>query len=242
MNVKGPALLTTLALVASFSIIGAVQATESIVELATAKACFTCHSIAPVADVKKPLAPSYQDIAARYHGDKSAHAMLVDRVQHGTVTKKQNWEGALSMRFMPPNVNTTRAEARELVSGILALKGDSPISDKIKKHENMLVLATTSSCMTCHNMSPLKKDVRAVPLAPSLRDIAAYYEGKEGAREHLIDSVKNGTMAKQKTWTNVNMQFMPANVATRDKDIENLVDWILTLEHSGIKAPNLAAN
>lgn len=241
MNVKRPKLLVTLAFAASFSMIGSAQATESIVELATAKACFTCHSIAPVADVKKPLAPSYQDIAARYRDDKSAEAMLVDRVQHGTVTKQQNWEGTLSMRFMPPNVNTTRAEARELVKGILALKGDSPVSDKIKTHENMLVLATTSSCMTCHNMAPLKKGVRAVPLAPSLRDIAAYYDGKEGAREQLIDSVKNGTMAKDKMWKNVNMQFMPANIAARDKDIENLVDWILKLDHDGIKAANLAA-
>jgi len=235
MNIKQPKLLATLGLALSFGLNGMAYASEDIVEMANAKGCFTCHSIAPDISVKKPLAPSYQDIAAKYRGNKSAEKMLIERVLRGTITREQNWEGMFNMRFMPPNVNTNRAEATELVRGILALKGDAPVSDKIKNHEKMIALATTSSCMTCHSMAPLPKGVRAIPLAPPFREIAAYYDGQEGAREHLIGSIKSGTMDKPKTWLNVNMEFMPANVATRDEDISQLADWILKLDHSGIQ-------
>jgi cytochrome c551/c552 len=240
MNLKRPRLLVALAYVALSSISIAPQASEDMVEKATSSGCFICHSVAPKPGVAKPLAPSYQDVAARYRGDSAAFGTLVERVLHGSVHKEQNWEGKLSMRFMPPNVNITRTESIDLVRWILSLEGDSPISDELKKHESMMALATTSSCTTCHNISPLK-NVRAVPLAPSFREIAAYYDGKEGARKHVLQSVRNGTMDKPKTWENVNMRFMPPNIAVRKQDAENLVDWILGLDHKGVKVPNMAA-
>ncbi len=238
MKIKRNGLATILACIALSGLSPIAQAAEEMVELANARGCFICHSVTPNTKDGAPLAPSYQDVAARYRGDESAYATLVERVIYGSVHKEQNWEGKLSMRFMPPNVNVTRTEAIDLVKWIMSLEGESPISDELKKHESMLALAATSSCTTCHNISPLK-DVRAVPLAPSFREIAAYYDGKDGAREHLLESVRNGTLNKTKIWANVNMRFMPANIAVRKQDAESLVDWILGLEHEGIKVSHV---
>lgn len=217
-----------------------VMASENFVELATEKGCFTCHSIAPDANVKKPLAPSYQDIAARYRDNPDAQTILLERILTGTVTKEQNWEGEVNMRFMPPNLNTSREEAKDLIKGIFDLHGAAPVTSKLKQHEKMLTLATKSSCLTCHNLAPLAANTKAIPLAPALREIAAYYEGTEGAREKLISSIKHGTIEKPKTWVNVNMAYMPPNIAVNDADIEALADWILNLQHDGIKKPVLS--
>lgn len=40
--------------------------------------CVACHAI----DVKR-VGPAYKDVAAKYHGDKSAPGKLFDKVRHG---------------------------------------------------------------------------------------------------------------------------------------------------------------
>ncbi len=240
MNFKRFSLAAVVASVALSSLSLTSQAAEDMVELATSSGCFICHSVAPNPMQSKPLAPSYQDVADRYRGDERAYGNLVERVLYGSMHKEQNWEGKLSMRFMPPNVNVTRTDAIALVKWIMSLEGASPISDELQKHESMVALAATSSCTTCHNISPLK-DKKAVPLAPSFREIAAFYEGQDGARKHVLQSVRNGTMNQEKTWSNVNMRFMPPNIAVRKQDAEKLVDWILALDHSGVKVPNIVS-
>ena len=225
-------LTTGIALIAVLGSPGAGAEDQKMLEMATTKGCFICHSIAPTAGAVQPLAPAYQEVAARYRDDPKAHNFLVDRVLHGTAYREQSWGGAVNMRFMPPNVNVSHEEADVLVDWILHLKPAA--DDRLVKYEQGLTLATTSGCTICHNMNPLGK-VRAIPLAPSFREIAAYYDGKPGAREHLRDSVKGGTLNKPKVWQNINMRFMPPNVNVRKEDVATLVDWVLSLDHSGVK-------
>ena len=106
MNVK-----TTAAMLLGIALCAGARAEESTLELATERGCFICHAVQPAEGDVSPLAPSYQDIAARYRDDESAFSYLVDRILHGTLYTEQNWADQVSMRFMPPNVNVSRVEA-----------------------------------------------------------------------------------------------------------------------------------
>ena len=79
-------------------------------ELATKSACTACHAVD-----KKLVGPSYKDVAAKYKGDKSAEAKLVEKVQKGGV-------GAWGQVPMPPNPQVNAAEAKTLVAWVLAQK------------------------------------------------------------------------------------------------------------------------
>ena len=46
--------------------------------LAQKSGCLACHSVS-----QKVLGPSYKDIAAKYKGDKSAEAKMIDKVKKG---------------------------------------------------------------------------------------------------------------------------------------------------------------
>jgi cytochrome c len=72
--------------------------------------CVACHEVD-----KKLIGPPFQDIAAKYRGDKDAAAKLRDKVKKGGV---HVWGEAA----MPPNVLATDADIKELVDWILSLK------------------------------------------------------------------------------------------------------------------------
>ena len=78
--------------------------------LAKAKNCMSCHAID-----KKLVGPAYKDVAAKYKGDKTAEAKLVEKVQKGGV-------GAWGKVPMPPNPQVNPAEAKTLVAWVLAQK------------------------------------------------------------------------------------------------------------------------
>ena len=63
------------ALALALLIAPAAQASE---ELAKKYNCLACHQVD-----KKVLGPSYQDVAAKYKGDKTAEAKLIDKVKKG---------------------------------------------------------------------------------------------------------------------------------------------------------------
>lgn len=72
--------------------------------------CAACHEID-----KKLIGPAFQDVAAKYKGDKDAAARLFDKVKKGGT---HVWgEGA-----MPPNVLASDADIKALVDWILLLK------------------------------------------------------------------------------------------------------------------------
>ena len=61
------------------------------------------------------VGPSYKDVAAKYKGDKTAEAKLIEKVQKGGV-------GAWGQIPMPPNPQVNAAEAKTLVAWVLAQK------------------------------------------------------------------------------------------------------------------------
>lgn len=79
-------------------------------DLAKGKNCLTCHAID-----KKLVGPAYKDVAAKYKGDKTAEAKLIEKVQKGGV-------GAWGQIPMPPNPQVSAAEAKTLVAWVLSQK------------------------------------------------------------------------------------------------------------------------
>lgn len=96
---------TLLAAVLIFA--GTAAAADANMELAQKSGCLACHA----AD-KKVVGPSYKDIAAKYKGDKSAEANLVQKVLKGG-------SGVWGQIPMPPN-NVSEAQAQQLVKWVLA--------------------------------------------------------------------------------------------------------------------------
>ena len=72
--------------------------------------CAACHSID-----KKIVGPAYQDVAAKYKGDKDAVAKLADKVKKGGV-------GVWGQIPMPPNVQVSDGDIKDLVTWVLTLK------------------------------------------------------------------------------------------------------------------------
>ena len=72
--------------------------------------CAACH-----ATDKKVIGPAYQDVAAKYKGDKDAAAKLADKVKKGGV-------GVWGQIPMPPNTQVSDGDIKDLVSWILTLK------------------------------------------------------------------------------------------------------------------------
>lgn len=79
-------------------------------ELAQKKACMGCHGID-----NKIVGPAYKDVAKKYKGQKGVEAKLVEKVLKGG-------KGAWGEIPMPANPQVTEAEAKQLVSWILAMK------------------------------------------------------------------------------------------------------------------------
>jgi len=72
--------------------------------------CAACHAVD-----KKIIGPSYQEVAAKYKGDKDAAAKLAKKVKEGG-------SGVWGQVPMPPNVATPPADINALVDWILTLK------------------------------------------------------------------------------------------------------------------------
>lgn len=72
-------LLSTIA-AATMLFAGQVNAADAAAAQALAQksGCLACHSID-----KKVLGPSYKDVAAKYKGDKTAEAKMIDKVKKG---------------------------------------------------------------------------------------------------------------------------------------------------------------
>ena len=72
--------------------------------------CAACHAVD-----KKIIGPSYQEVAAKYKGDKDAPAKLAKKVKEGG-------SGVWGAVPMPPNATTPDADIKNLVDWILTLK------------------------------------------------------------------------------------------------------------------------
>ena len=102
-----------IALVAGVSVAGGAHAAldNAAAETMMKKdGCAACHEID-----KKLIGPPFQDIAAKYQGDKGAAARLKDKVKKGGT---HVWGDVV----MPPNILASDADINELVDWILTLK------------------------------------------------------------------------------------------------------------------------
>ena len=79
-------------------------------ELAKKNACTACHAID-----KKVVGPGYKEVAAKYRGDKTAEAKLIDKVKKGG-------SGVWGQVPMPPNTAVPDADVKTLVQWVLSLK------------------------------------------------------------------------------------------------------------------------
>ena len=87
--------------------------------------------------------------------------------------------------------------------------------------EEGLELANKSGCLACHSVG--KKVV-----GPAWQDVANKYKGDAGARERLIEKIKNGGKGN---WTDVTggVPMPPYSPRVPDADIAKLVDFVLGL-------------
>lgn len=79
-------------------------------KLAQEKNCMACHAVD-----KKMVGPAYKEVAAKYAGQKDAEAKLVQKVLKGG-------SGVWGPVPMPANAQVNEADAKKLVSWILAQK------------------------------------------------------------------------------------------------------------------------
>lgn len=79
-------------------------------DLAQKKNCMACHAVD-----KKVVGPSYQDVAAKYAGQKDAVDKLSQKVIKGGA-------GVWGPVPMPANTAVSDAEAKQLVTWIMSLK------------------------------------------------------------------------------------------------------------------------
>lgn len=100
----------TMILAATLAAAAAMPAAHASADLAKAKACMACHTVA-----SKLVGPAYKDVAARYAKDAGAEARLVQKIQKGS-------SGAWGPVPMPANPQVSDADARTLAKWILAQK------------------------------------------------------------------------------------------------------------------------
>lgn len=72
------AMMMAVAAAGSLMIAGYASADDAAQALAQKSGCLACHSVD-----KKVLGPAYKDVAAKYKGDKTAEAKLVEKVKKG---------------------------------------------------------------------------------------------------------------------------------------------------------------
>ena len=78
--------------------------------LAQKSGCLACHSVD-----RKIVGPAYKDVAAKYRGDKTAEAKLIEKVEKGG-------SGVWGQTPMPPNTQVKPEDVKKLVDWILSLK------------------------------------------------------------------------------------------------------------------------
>jgi cytochrome c len=100
------ALLVAVAAASTLLMAGAASANQ---ELAQKSGCLACHSVD-----KKILGPAYKDVAAKYKGDKTAEAKLIEKVKKGG---SGTW-GPMPMPANSPHVKDE--DIKTLVKWVLA--------------------------------------------------------------------------------------------------------------------------
>jgi len=99
--------LTMTAAAAALLLSGAASADQA---LAQKNACMSCHGVD-----KKIVGPAFKEVAAKYAGNKTAHAMLVAKVKTGG-------KGVWGPVPMPPSPQVKPEDASKIIDWVLSLK------------------------------------------------------------------------------------------------------------------------
>jgi cytochrome c len=123
---KQPSVSLWLALCVLGGISSAAHARDELMQaLAQRSGCTQCHSIGAdrsALDDTLPLGPSWQEVAAKYQGQRGAARQLVRAVRAGSSADSAHWRGQVAGQAMPPNaVVVSERDARRLVRWILSL-------------------------------------------------------------------------------------------------------------------------
>lgn len=116
---------------------------------------------------------------------------------------------------------------------LLAASLLSPLAmAEAKKDTEMLKLASSSGCMTCHSIESGKPGPDGLkPIGPPWSEVAKQYKGKPGANEFLTRIVLEGSSPYSSHWKGkVSGLSMPPNaVAITEGNARLLVNWILAM-------------
>lgn len=104
---------------------GARATEDPMLTLATRSGCMQCHSVGAersALDDTLPIGPSWQEVAAKYQGQRGAARHLARIVRNGTDPERVHWRGQVAGKAMPPNaVRISERDARRLARWILQL-------------------------------------------------------------------------------------------------------------------------
>lgn len=125
----------------------------------------------------------------------------------------------------------TNSLNRTLIMAVLALGAGSAVAQETQDAE-MLQLAATSGCLTCHSVEPGKTGPNGIaPVGPAWKEVAAKYQGQADAEAKLTETVLKGSNPYESHWKGkVSGLAMPPNaVAISEENADKLVQWILSL-------------
>lgn len=100
----------TLGWMAVIGLLGTLEPVHADQDLAMKKNCTACHYVD-----KRKYGPSFQQVAAKYAGQKNAVEVLAKKIRRGGT-------GVWGADVMPPQPLVTAAEARALATYVLSLK------------------------------------------------------------------------------------------------------------------------
>jgi cytochrome c len=99
---------------AAVMMLGVAGTASADLDLAKKSGCLACHSVE-----KKVVGPAWKDVAAKYKGDDSARAALIEKVKKGG---KGNWTDVTGGVPMPPySPRVADADIETLVDFVLGL-------------------------------------------------------------------------------------------------------------------------
>jgi len=102
--------LSVFAIAAAGLLVGTQSMAADGQALAQKYACMSCHQVD-----KKVVGPGFKEVAAKYKGDKTAEAKLIDKVKKGG-------SGVWGPVPMPPNPQVPDADVKAIVDWVLAIK------------------------------------------------------------------------------------------------------------------------
>lgn len=119
------------------------------------------------------------------------------------------------------------------LASLALMTATSALAADKAKDDAMLKLATTSGCMTCHQIDPGAKGPEGLPpIGPAWKDVAAKYKSDKTAQTKLTQTVLKGSNPYDSHWKGkASGLAMPPNaVAIKEADAKQLVGWILSLD------------